>query len=118
MARNELSGTADEDAGPASRSRFVRVRRTGGTEFRLHVDRKPVAAVPGESVLVAILASRGELRFSEFDGRPRAGFCLMGACQDCWVWLEDGARLRACTTPAEAGQRILTKPPGDFPSHG
>jgi NADH dehydrogenase/NADH:ubiquinone oxidoreductase subunit G len=48
------------------------------------------------------------LRFSEFIHAPRAGFCQMGACQDCWVALEDGTRLRACTTKLEPGMRILT----------
>jgi len=38
--------------------------------------------------------------------RPRAGFCLMGACQDCWVALTDGRRLRACTTLAEDGMAL------------
>jgi NADH dehydrogenase/NADH:ubiquinone oxidoreductase subunit G len=37
-----------------------------------------------------------------------AGFCLMGACQDCWIWDDDGRRLRACTTYAEQGMRIRT----------
>lgn len=60
----------------------------------------------GDSVLTAILAVRPALRRSEFSGAPRAGFCLMGACQDCWVKLEDGTRLRACSTALTAGLRI------------
>jgi NADH dehydrogenase/NADH:ubiquinone oxidoreductase subunit G len=31
----------------------------------------------------------------------------MGACQDCWVALADGRRVRACTTPVEAGMAVL-----------
>ena len=31
---------------------------------------------------------RGALRAAEFGPEARAGFCLMGACQDCWVWQE------------------------------
>ena len=46
--------------------------------------------------------------------RPRAGFCLMGACQDCWVWLADGARVRACTTPVADGMHVLTQAPPGF----
>jgi aerobic-type carbon monoxide dehydrogenase small subunit (CoxS/CutS family) len=42
---------------------------------------------------------------------PRAGFCLMGACQDCWVWLADGSRLRACTTLLAEGMQVRTEPP-------
>jgi predicted molibdopterin-dependent oxidoreductase YjgC len=32
----------------------------------------------------------------------------MGACQDCWVALETGERLRACSTPLAPGMRIVT----------
>ncbi len=45
------------------------------------------------------------------DGTPRAGFCLMGACQDCWVWTPQGQRLRACATPVTEGMAICTRPP-------
>jgi hypothetical protein len=33
----------------------------------------------------------------------------MGACQECWVWTEAGERLRACSTPAMAGMKIVTR---------
>jgi predicted molibdopterin-dependent oxidoreductase YjgC len=33
----------------------------------------------------------------------------MGACQDCWMDSADGPRLRACSTPLQAGMRLLTK---------
>jgi len=44
-----------------------------------------------------MLTNGDVLRRLEFGGAPRAGFCLMGACQDCWVWMDDGGRVRACT---------------------
>jgi aerobic-type carbon monoxide dehydrogenase small subunit (CoxS/CutS family) len=50
------------------------------------------------------------LRGSDFSAEPRAGFCLMGACQDCWVRLGDGRRVRACSTLLEAGQHISREP--------
>jgi aerobic-type carbon monoxide dehydrogenase small subunit (CoxS/CutS family) len=50
------------------------------------------------------------LRDSEFGDGRRAGFCLMGACQDCWVWTAQGERVRACSTPALPGMSIVTKP--------
>jgi predicted molibdopterin-dependent oxidoreductase YjgC len=49
------------------------------------------------------------VRHSEFSGKPRAGFCLIGACQDCWVRGEDGKRMRACSTRVEAGMRVVTE---------
>jgi len=72
------------------------------------VDGRPVEALAGDSLLTALLINGARLRVNEFGGGPRAGFCLMGACQDCWVRLEDGRRLRACATPVAAGMRVLT----------
>ena len=88
--------------------RLVRAVAPGGPPVRILVDGVEVTAYAGESVLVAVLAARNALRRHEFSDEPRAGFCLMGACQDCWVWTEAGGRLRACGTPVEAGMRIVT----------
>jgi len=48
------------------------------------------------------------LRNNEFSGEPRAGFCMMGACQDCWVQTTHGERLRGCSTLLEPGMDLLT----------
>lgn len=105
--------TGDDDA-HASRPAggIVRVVGPERSTVEFSVDGARAVARAGASVLVAVLASRGHLRIHEFDGRPRAGFCLMGACQDCWMWTADGRRLRACTTPVTAGLALLTHPPG------
>jgi D-hydroxyproline dehydrogenase subunit gamma len=65
-----------------------------------------IDALEGDSLLTALLLSGRWLRQSEFADGPRAGFCLMGACQDCWISLADGRRLRACTTSAEDGMAL------------
>ena len=72
------------------------------------VDGQPGIAYEGDTVFTALLAHGGRLRRNEASGAPRTGFCGMGACQDCWVQLADGRRLRACTTPLEAGMAIVT----------
>lgn len=77
------------------------------------VDGEPVLALQGDTLMVAMLCSGKVLRQSEFTDSSRSGFCLMGACQDCWVWSADGARLRSCTTLVEDGMSIVTKQPGD-----
>ena len=46
-----------------------------------------------------------------FGDGTRAGFCLMGACQDCWVWDDAGQRLRACSTTVVEGMSVRTAPP-------
>ena len=84
-----------------------------GLEARMPIDfvldGQPCTAQEGDTVLTAILTQRARLRETEFGGAPRAGFCLMGACQDCWVTTEDGQRLRACSTPIDAGMRLRTR---------
>lgn len=79
-------------------------------QARLVVDGIAVEAWEGESVLVAILAAGIALHPLEESG-ARAGFCLMGACQECAVWREDGTTLRACTTRISDGMRIVTRRP-------
>ncbi len=64
----------------------------------------------GDTVLTAILAVQGKLRHTEFTGEPRAGFCLIGACQDCHVMTAEGRKLRACTTLLEDGMAFVTEP--------
>jgi len=86
-----------------------------GTRLSLTIDGQPVQAWTGDTVLTAALAHGHILRRAEFDGTRRAGFCLMGACQDCWVWTVSGTRLRACTTPAEDGMALLTATPATWP---
>lgn len=72
------------------------------------LDGRPMQARQGESVLAAILCQGDHLRRHESGGAPRAGFCLMGACQECWVWLGPAERGRACTTPVADGMRVST----------
>jgi predicted molibdopterin-dependent oxidoreductase YjgC len=91
---------------PASKPLFARLpgRRSEAIEFV--IDGKPARALLGDWLITAILANRGDLRRFEFTDRMRAGFCLMGACQDCWVDLADGRRVRACTTLVEPGLHV------------
>lgn len=89
--------------------RFHRLVETGRPPIRLAIDGVEVSALAGDTVQVAILTNAAALRESEFGDGMRAGFCLMAACQDCWVWTEAGTRLRACSTEAADGMRIVTR---------
>jgi D-hydroxyproline dehydrogenase subunit gamma len=92
--------------------RFQRLDETARPPIAFTVDGQRVTALKGDTLMVAMLTSGTALRDSEFaDGERRAGFCLMGACQDCWVWTTAGDRLRACTTLAEAGLALSTHQP-------
>jgi len=87
---------------------FQRVGERDRRPVRFVVDGAPCTALEGDTLLVAILTEGARLRQSEFGDGARAGFCLMGACQDCWVWTEAGERLRACSTNVAEGLRIVT----------
>jgi predicted molibdopterin-dependent oxidoreductase YjgC len=63
------------------------------------VDGLAAEARQGDTLLTAMLAyGLGHVRTSEFGDGGRAGFCWMGACQDCWVLVEGRGVARACTT--------------------
>ncbi|WP_226575739.1 (2Fe-2S)-binding protein [Acuticoccus sediminis] len=75
------------------------------------LDGEACTALDGDTVLTAVLTHRTRLRETELRGEPRAGFCLMGACQDCWIWTDGGRRVRACSTPVTEGMVINTNSP-------
>ncbi len=71
------------------------------------LDGAELQAREGDTLLTAILAAgHGHVRQSEFGDGPRAGFCWMGACQDCFVLVEGAGVRRACGTLAEAGMKV------------
>jgi len=96
-------------AGMTGEAQLKRVAERDRAKVSLEVDGTTVQALEGDTLLTALLTNGKRLRESEFGDGPRAGFCLMGACQDCWVWTADGDRLRACSTPVVAGMRIQTR---------
>ena len=85
-----------------------RLAETGRASVSFVLDGKPATALAGDTVLTAVLTQGAQLRSSEFNGQPRAGFCMMGACQDCWISTESGEQLRACGTFIKDGMRLDT----------
>lgn len=94
----------------SERGQFVRLSEKERPEITIHVDGEPLTVLAGDTVLTALLLAGAKLREFEFGGGARAGFCLMGACQDCWVKLEEGGSLRACTSYVREGLRLRTAP--------
>jgi predicted molibdopterin-dependent oxidoreductase YjgC len=90
---------------------FQRLVERTGRVIVLRIDGVPVEAREGDLLMTAILLHRPSLRRFEFAEAMRAGFCLMAACQDCWVQLADGRRLRACSTPVAEGMDVLIEGP-------
>lgn len=96
---------------PSSSPQFVRLKAKDRPTVSFHLDDVALVALSGDTLATAILISGRRLRESEFGDGARAGFCLMGACQDCWLWSGEGERLRACSTAVQAGMRIYTNKP-------
>jgi len=86
---------------------FRRLVPRDGAPIPFTIDGAPAEAREGDLLLTAILLHRPALRRFEFGESHRAGFCLMAACQDCWVNLADGRRLRACSTLIESDMAVV-----------
>lgn len=93
---------------PPSRPLLQRVAEHERQPVPFTLDGQPALALAGDTVLTAILTHCAQLRRNEFSGQPRAGFCLIGACQDCWVQTDGGQRLRACTSFIAPGMALRT----------
>ena len=100
---------------PQSDGRIVAVAQVSTPKVAIRLDGQPLEVPEGQSILAVVLGHRKVLRHHLMDDRPLAGFCLMGACQECWLWLENGMRVRACTTPVRSGMAIYTDAPAGFP---
>ena len=105
-----MSQRAEQQRQPACQ--FVRLAETDRPGVTIYHGGQPLAALAGDTLLTALLCNGVALRRNEFDGDLRAGFCNMGACQDCWVVLEDGSRARACTTEVWEGMRVCAPDAG------
>lgn len=102
----------------APNAQFRRVAVRTGSPVTLSFEGAAISATTGDSVLAALLENGALIRRLEFGGEPRAGFCLMGACQDCWVWSTEGGRLRACTTEVADGMVLFAEPQPMAGLHG
>lgn len=99
-----LQGTRVSAAG----GQFQRVGEQSRPAVTFFLDGRPASALLGDTVLTAVLTQAGSVRRNEFSQQPRAGFCVMGACQDCWMKTADGQTVRACSTMVSQGMQLLS----------
>ncbi len=79
-------------------------------ELTIWFDGRPVAARPGDSVAVALLAAGiMTTRTTPVTGAPRGFFCLMGACFDCLAQVDGRANVQTCMTAVRDGMRVETQ---------
>mgnify|MGYP005837326561 CR=1 FL=1 len=85
---------------------LVRLVDSARARIAFTLDGAPAEALAGDTLLTAILTNADHVRASEFGDGKRAGFCWMGACQDCFVWVDGLGRMRACTTLLTPGMAV------------
>jgi D-hydroxyproline dehydrogenase subunit gamma len=88
-----------------------------------NLDGKPVAGVPGESIVAALIASGVRQLRRDSQGRPRGPYCNMGTCFECLLEVRtkgvDGCGswrlVRGCLLPVTAGLELRSRasPPPD-----
>jgi hypothetical protein len=94
-------------ARPSHAGLWVRLTEMHREPLTFFVNGAPCQALVGDTIMTALLTQSRSLRRADQSGAMRAGFCAMGACQDCWVNTEDGARLRSCLTLIEPDMRLV-----------
>lgn len=75
------------------------------------IDGVDVPVEPGQSVAAVLISAGGRRswRTTRHGDRPRGVFCGIGICFDCLVTLNGTPNVRACITPALAGDVISTQ---------
>lgn len=94
-------------------AQLQRLGEQGRAPVAFVLNGQPAQALQGDTVLTAVPTQSAQLRTNEFAGTPRAGFCMMGACQDCWVTLGgvfDAAKARLLHSAAGQGMQVCTTP--------
>jgi D-hydroxyproline dehydrogenase subunit gamma len=101
-------GTNQVPAVGGDRGQFHRIEGPQRRRVRCTLDGELVDAFEGESLLTLLMLRGRHVRRFEFSNEQRGGFCLIGTCQDCWVYAANGSPLRACTTRIETEMQIRT----------
>ena len=79
---------------------------TPDSPVRIVVDGMDVMCQQGQTVAGALLMQGiFFFRSSPTGQTPRGPFCMMGACQECAIWI-DGSVRRACQTEVRDGMAL------------
>ena len=86
---------------------FKRLDQVPNKQVTIYVDGQAVAALAGETVAAALLASGiRHTRTSAVSGAPRAPFCLMGVCYECLMVINGVSNQRACRELVHEGMTV------------
>ena len=81
--------------------------RAAGGELTIWWSGRELAARPGDSVAVALLAAGvTTTRATPVSGAPRGFFCLMGACFECLAVVDGRANVQTCMASVREGMQV------------
>ncbi|MDY6795406.1 MAG: (2Fe-2S)-binding protein [Actinomycetota bacterium] len=80
-----------------------------GRRVTIYVDGRPVQALEGEPVAVALYAAGiRTTRYSHRTGEPRGPFCMIGRCTECAMIVDGVTGVRTCLARVRDGMRVDT----------
>jgi hypothetical protein len=88
---------------------FVRIAEGESERVVVLIDGAPFEGRQGDSIAtVLLLTGKIGCRRSFVSGEPRGPYCMMGACFECLVRVDEIDGLQACMIPIRGGMRIET----------
>ena len=89
---------------------FARLPDVSAKDVSIVIDGVPFTARAGDSVAAALLVSgRLACRTTPVTGAARGPFCMMGACFDCLVTIDERSNQQGCLIAVVPGMRIATQ---------
>lgn len=89
--------------------RFKALPGSAPPSLRFEFDGHEVRARPGQTVAAALLeAGIVATRAAPASGKPHGPYCMMGACFECLVTVDDAGTFQACLLEAADGMKITT----------
>lgn len=89
---------------------FQRLPDRQGDLVNFTFNGKPLTAIRGDSVAVALMAAGvASSRRSVVSGAERGPYCLMGVCFECLVSIDGRSNRQGCLVRVEEGMRVETQ---------
>jgi predicted molibdopterin-dependent oxidoreductase YjgC len=86
---------------------FSRLIDNDAPVIQFEFEGRTVEAPAGDSIAAALLAAGHlVLRQTPVSQAPRGPYCMMGACFECLVEVDDRPNVQACMTPVRAGMTV------------
>ena len=87
---------------------FSRLSEDDAPIVRFEFEGNTVEARAGDSIAAALLAAgHTVVRQTPGVAAPRGPYCMMGACFECLVEVDERPNVQACMTPAQEGMTVL-----------